>query len=234
MIRPIAPQVAVFAAVQINPTRFATVNATRLLLTKVAVSTVFRKQRDALIGLTSHTPCYRLIESYERTRSKDFRWVLRVRTDVVYRRRMPSWLPELPRKMPPTVWVEFCGPHGGSMSPVCPRTNRDGTFGCAKDTWALMTRAAACVYFDAHMLQYSTRYCHRDLVGRLTHRRKTTSAECRLGCALNRAAVTVRTIRIDRSILRNGLIQSVPSIRGEIVLDLTPESKSSGSNVNSV
>ena len=58
MIRPIAPQVAVFAAVQINTTRLATVNATILLLTKVAVSTVFRKQRDALIGLTSHTPCY--------------------------------------------------------------------------------------------------------------------------------------------------------------------------------
>ena len=210
MVRPLQPDVDLFAVVKLD----AHHSRATSILTQHAVRLVYRKSLDNLIGLTSHTPCYQMIQDHEQTRARLYQWVLRVRTDIAYGSRMPSHLPKI-NGAQRTVWVEFCGPDASNNKPsTCPRTNKDGTFGCAKDTWALMTRAASRVYFDAHMLN-NDKGCKHDRVGKYK-----SSPECRLGCALHRSNVTVHTLRIERKIVRQHTTTPMPAINSEIVVPM--------------
>ena len=220
MIRPLASNVDLFAAVLRDKARNRTnrtnartnrTNRTRRLfspadklsvLEREAVSVVYRKPGDHLLGTTSHTPCYSLIEAHEHRRGQRYKWVLRLRTDVAYGLRMPSRLPEFASE-PPTVWVEMCGP-GGPRLPICPRFVANHAFACAKDTWALMSRDAASVYFNATLLSTAPKLCHLDQLGKISHGIRDMSPECRLGCTLHRHNITVRTVMsLGRTIVRN-------------------------------
>ena len=209
MIRPLASHVDLFATILLNNTRTSRVR-TRLFspadklsfLEREAVSVVYRKPGDHLLGTTSHTPCYSLIEAHEHRRGQRYKWVLRLRTDVAYGLRMPSRLPEFASE-PPTVWVEMCGP-GGPRLPICPRFVANHAFACAKDTWALMSRGAASVYFNATLLSTAPKLCHLDQLGKISHGIRDMSPECRLGCTLHRHNITVRTVMsLGRTIVRN-------------------------------
>ena len=211
MIRPLASNVDLFAAVLRDKAQTNRTNRTRRLfspadklsvLEREAVSVVYRKPGDHLLGTTSHTPCYSLIEAHEHRRGQRYKWVLRLRTDVAYGLRMPSRLPEFASE-PPTVWVEVCGP-GGPRLPICPRFVANHAFACAKDTWALMSRDAASVYFNATLLSTAPKLCHLDQLGKISHGIRDMSPECRLGCTLHRHNITVRTVMsLGRTIVRN-------------------------------
>ena len=131
-----------------------------------------------------------LVNEHERTH-RAFSWVMRVRTDIAYAMRMPA-LP--PPPLGRVAWVEACGASGPRPA-VCPAKNSDGTWGCAKDTWALMTRPAADVYFATPP------------PGALCR----TIPECLLGCALHAGGVVVKVLR--RTIARTSST-ALPDVDG--------------------
>ena len=73
--------------------------------------------------------------------------------------------------------------------------------GCAKDTWALMTRAAADVYFNASQLGALRSSLWASSL--LWPRCFSHMSECLLGCALHQGGVEIRTVALRRVMIRS-------------------------------
>lgn len=142
-------------------------------------------------GVTKYNywfPCWQDIVAHETAAHASYEWVMKLRTDVVYR----APLQPMPWKSfsYPVVFAEACG--SGSFpketTPVghgCPE--RIGArWGCAKDTWNLMNRMAATTYFTTR----HDKNCYSGI------------PECRLGCSLFAHKISVVKTRIQRKILR--------------------------------
>lgn len=162
----------------------------------------------------AHVPCWQMVTERERSLARGGRpydWVLRLRGDVVYKNKLPSFA-AWPRPVDPPlipesgiVFVECCGTCGHKnkrelAAKLClPGTHGKEKLGCAKDTWGLMSRAAADVYFDGGLLANPS--------ARTKAQNKTCSnhsAECRLGCALHLHGVRLRLgASIARTIIRH-------------------------------
>ena len=129
--------------------------------------------------------CLLLVRRHERQRRSRYRYLLRLRPDVAYRTRLPEWaswrhslrLPvaEGPRLVLTEILHKF------------PQF-------CVKDVWALMTREAAPVYFASEWPPCSP--------GGVKQPNKLGYPECRLGCALHGANVTVWKVPLERLIVR--------------------------------
>ena len=131
--------------------------------------------------------CLLLVRRHERQRRSRYRYLLRLRPDVAYRRRLPEWASwrhslRLPVAEGPGFVLTERLAHG--YPPYC-----------VKDVWALMTREAATTYLAPKWLPCRPLYGARQP-------KETKYPECRLGCALRRANVTAWTVRLGRLLVR--------------------------------
>ena len=105
-------------------------------------------------------------------------------------------------------WNSECGDAPRTVGRVCSRVSyrrhwahaRDGStysafaLGCVSDLWALMTRSAAEVYFDRHLLLNAVAIAAER---KLTCGNSLWWNECFLGCALHAHDVEVREVSAD-------------------------------------
>lgn len=164
------------------------------------IATLHRPSVDHLTHLTYHTPCMELVLAQEHSQGYEYKWLLRLRTDVAYHSRLPSKLPAVPATRR-VVFVEHCGtggyPTDSSLKvqdgQQCHARSDNGKWGCAKDTWGLVSRPAASVYFNKTKLD------------RVRNMADCTDqkAECQLGCALNSDSVSIYKVKLLRQILRS-------------------------------
>lgn len=164
------------------------------------IATLHRPSADHLTRLTYHTPCMELVLAQESKQGYKYKWLLRLRTDVAYHSRLPSRLPVVPatRKV---VFVEYCGtgeyPKDRNLfvqdGQKCNARSDNGKWGCAKDTWGLVSRSAAPIYFNKTKLDRV-----RNMASLCTDQR----AECQLGCVLNSENVSLYRVKVSRQILR--------------------------------
>lgn len=166
-----------------------------------AIATLHRPSADHLTCLTYHTPCMELVLAQEQKQGYEYKWLLRLRTDVAYHSRLPSKLPLIPASQR-VVFVEYCGtgsyPKDSNLAVSdghqCHARSDNGKWGCAKDTWGLVSRSAASVYFNKTEL---------DGVRNMANLCTDSCAECQLGCVLNSNGVSIYKVKLSRKILRS-------------------------------
>lgn len=229
-----------------------------------AVDTALRWKTspDNLTSVTGHTPCLSMMMRHEHRRGHTYQWVAKVRGDIVYGKiAFPPWhaWPQMGLRTSIAL-VESCwsdhGQEPGSSRclrhvPLNNNQTMPGCFGgvpcpskfmgCAKDTWGLMTRAAAGAYFDHELLENVQEHAQQAGTACLPTRmlrgvmdkllatdnwRKGICPECQLGCALNLRHVEVRHVAsLHRMIVRahqqgdeflcNYNHCSIPNLKGE-------------------
>ena len=170
-------------------------------------------------ALTAHTTCLRLIARKERARGgRPYSWVMRLRSDAVHAVPLPPYslwpaasgklvyTPSCHGNTTAAPWNSECGDAPGTVGRVCSRVSyrrhwahaRDGStysafaLGCVSDLWALMTRSAAEVYFDRHLLLNAVAIAAER---KLTCGNSLWWNECFLGCALHAHDVEVREVQ---------------------------------------
>jgi len=164
------------------------------------IATLHRQSADHFTHLTYHTPCMELVLAQEKIQGCEYKWLLRLRTDVAYHSRLPSKLPAVPATRR-VVFAEYCGtgeyPTDSNLKvqygEKCHARSDNGKWGCAKDTWGLVSRAAASIYFNKTKLDSV-----RNMAGLCTDQ----TAECQLGCVLNSDNVSIYRVKLLRQILR--------------------------------
>jgi len=130
--------------------------------------------------------CLAQVTAHEKQRGFQYKWMMRVRPDMIYTLRMPpyeiwpSWVPNAKIKQMFTSWDSPW--HTGMVA-------KDWILGggCNKGgLFALVTRSAAAAYFNPWPPEFALRRmgCGPPLG-------KWPKDECRLGCALHRAKVHV-------------------------------------------
>ena len=197
MIEPVRHSADIFVAILENSTLpFLTPYVTALLQ---PVSRFERSASDSYDKFNGHTACLDLIVTEENARNYKYKWVLRLRTDVVYNTRLPQSLPDISWQKA-IAYAECCGtcsfprePRRDTRVLRCSATvdlagNARLSTGCVKDSWQLVSRAAADFYFNA--TEYKK--C----------RGAIQNTECRSGCVLHMNHVEVFRINMQRVILR--------------------------------
>lgn len=199
MIEPWASRADVFIAIQTDET--IAFDSGKSFERFQPIATLHRPSEDNLTALTYHTACMELILAQERKQGYEYRWLLRLRTDVAYHSRLPSNLPAVPATRR-VVFVEYCGtgsyPADSNRfvqdGQQCHARSDNGKWGCAKDSWGLVSRSAAPVYFSRAKL---------DSMRKMANLCTNPSPECRLGCALNSNNVSIYKVKLSRKILRS-------------------------------
>lgn len=220
MVDPIRSSLDLFSALKLHSDKFGAPQClgsgkdaqqyfTQFLKDKFAVVNMFfRDSHDS--KSTSGVHCRSLIEEHERTVRHGFgyQWFLVLRGDVIYNAKLQSFSmwPEFGVREK-LVYVECCGSCGaprpvdklvGKCPFMCLQTIFGNTLGCAKDTWALMTRKALPIYYKTEndqLAEISNGSCY-------SAGRPSPMAECRLGCQLNRYGVKVNLVqRLRRKLL---------------------------------
>ena len=219
MVAPLGTAVDVFFAVKESRPGEVYDASTFKLFDPVRTFSRHEQKRNELVSATTvHTPCLDMIQAQEQLQQYEYAWVLRLRTDVVYDVQLAplpwklpiSATPDAPSE--PIVLVECCGlcqpgsedplrqqcgPAAACKEPIapgectptrCARLNWCFSW-CVKDTWALMTRRAANVYFNRTALE-KTDGCQGQYY------------ECGLGCALHSHGVLVYKVALPRMIIR--------------------------------
>jgi len=189
MIQPIINETDVF----LSTTNFSCHEQVEQLIKPVSVHLRLRARG---YGKSNYWfPCWNDILYQETKRERRYAWSLRIRTDIVY--TSPIVLPVYSRM--PAMYVECCGTCGNiakvhfeqniRYGQQCP-TKLNGKWGCAKDTWNLLTREAAEVFYTEKYYNRSECYAMH--------------AECRFGCKMlsNNVSVIKHSPPFDRKIIR--------------------------------
>ena len=217
MVAPIRDDADVFVGMSVASEANATSLQRLAYLRFGAIAINLRRQWDPgekqLTAVTSATVCLPLIQAREASRGVEYRWVMRLRGDIMYHVRIPP-LASFPRGhgTKSLVYTESCGTGGGPLGMEMPEGGicaawhypRRGKFSCVKDTWALMTRSAASTYFSLTILEAVEKGWRRESCA-------TTSHECLLGCALHKHNVGVHWVLLPRLLVRH------VDTRGEVV-----------------
>lgn len=184
-------------------TSMAAPKVTHLFAPLKPVALVIRPMNDTLGVLRSHTLCWSRIVKHESLRGREYVFVMRMRTDIIYVNLAEFLVQFFERRRDANViYVEACGatkkklPTGQVNCPrLVPASSATASVlvGCAKDTWAIMPRRAAGAYFDPlTFARFKRKLCS----GR--------NMECLLGCAVYQrdAMVRFRPVDIKRKIIR--------------------------------
>lgn len=220
MVMPIRNSSDVFASIEPNSDSNLTSLLGILRGEFQAVNMIIRNKalmKYAIPALTAHTSCWKMITNRERIRKFRYKWVMKLRTDVVYKQKLPHHVnfPRITNFRSSVLYAECCGSCGFPTIREKERTTgtcdryKDGKLGCVKDTWNLMSRLAAKYYFDRDLLERTRLkpvYCYSPMV------------ECLLGCVLNKNQVNVHLVKLRRKIVRNS--RNVPTLGGNHTLKL--------------
>ena len=138
--------------------------------------------------------CWRLATLHEQKRRQEYRWFLRLRPDVAYTTRLPEW----------PAWAEL--PAGPLLLTEAVTGFANGTYrrlgACVKDVWGLASRSAAEAYF-AERWPPSCSSGKPSGMG---------TNECRLGCAMHKARVSLGMVPVERFLIRPWLNETPPVV----------------------
>ena len=176
-----------------------------------------RNDPSVTSGLTPHASCLSLIVRKEAARQQAYKWVMRLRSDAVYGATLPPYIdwPSVSHQHQLTLFTTSCGPSPYDFNeqekregicvkvkplpswerPLSADDDPDAfasALGCVKDSWNLMTRAAANVGFNHSALTSAPEKAAKEHFSCLPQAQWHN--ECGLGCALHLHDVEVRAL----------------------------------------
>jgi len=160
------------------------------------------RKADKLGIRTAGVPCLRMIEEHEENIGASYSFVMHLRTDIVYTWKLPPF-GEWPVYRPDQreIFVEDCarGPGPGGVCTL--RHTEEQYLGCARDTWAVMSRATAPIYYEdswnfTRINETAFKRLHVPCVPHHIY-------QCGLGCNLHAENVTIHATMMRGKICHN-------------------------------
>mmetsp|Transcript_94771 Transcript_94771/g.251698 ORF Transcript_94771/g.251698 Transcript_94771/m.251698 type:complete len:200 (-) Transcript_94771:357-956(-) len=168
-----------------------------------------------------------MIERREQAAGKQYKFVMNLRGDLVYRASLPAfaeWPPPSPPRLGPVLFVQEC--IGGVLQSGRCNPLFQGHLGCVSDQWGVMARSVADLWYQRDWEFYHHNATAQNLTGyecSMIH-----VFECLRGCVMHYNNVWVTMVKKKPEVLHNVQPDGEVPVCGELSLKLSGAREKSG------